>query len=400
MTNGVQQSVGPQLGPRDGLRAAAGRAPSARPIDPGPAAAAWRPRHRRGVQGRSDRGDPALEPARPGQNVHDRHLAGLDRQQHARQERRHGPAGEPGHRPALRAGRREPGRLRAGPGRVLGGRAELGDPPGPLERARQRRCPTSWRRTCGSGAPAPCWTGSSGTSSCTSPLNGAVHDAAIAAWGLKGYYDSVRPISMIRYLAGQGQSSRPEPARIQQGGHPARAWPRRADHARTRRRPAAAFASLEGHEGEIAVHAWKGNAQEPEDPGRRRRLDPRHRLGPVPAADVRDARRSPPTSRATARSAGRRRRSSTGITGSPYFPGGMGDYRSRRARSSSRPARPPTCRSSGRPTSTRRTRQAARGCGAASTSPPDDLVGREVGSQCGQTAWALAQRYYDGTAGS
>jgi len=29
-------------------------------------------------------------------------------------------------------------------------------------------------------------------------LNGAVHDAAVAAWGLKGYYDSVRPISMIR----------------------------------------------------------------------------------------------------------------------------------------------------------------------------------------------------------
>src|SRR3989304_7546909 len=29
-------------------------------------------------------------------------------------------------------------------------------------------------------------------------LNGATHDAAIAAWGLKGYYDSVRPISMTR----------------------------------------------------------------------------------------------------------------------------------------------------------------------------------------------------------
>ena len=40
-------------------------------------------------------------------------------------------------------------------------------------------------------------------------LNGAVHDAAIAAWGLKGFYDSVRPISMIRYLGGQGQSSDP-----------------------------------------------------------------------------------------------------------------------------------------------------------------------------------------------
>ncbi|HLA66554.1 MAG TPA: hypothetical protein VJP05_03585, partial [Acidimicrobiia bacterium] len=40
-------------------------------------------------------------------------------------------------------------------------------------------------------------------------LNGAVHDAAIAAWGAKGYYDSVRPISMIRYMGGLGQSSDP-----------------------------------------------------------------------------------------------------------------------------------------------------------------------------------------------
>ena len=40
-------------------------------------------------------------------------------------------------------------------------------------------------------------------------LNGAVHDAAIAAWGLKGHYDSVRPISMVRYLGSLGQSSDP-----------------------------------------------------------------------------------------------------------------------------------------------------------------------------------------------
>jgi hypothetical protein len=38
-------------------------------------------------------------------------------------------------------------------------------------------------------------------------LNGALHDAAIAAWGTKRVYDSVRPISMIRYMGGLGQSS-------------------------------------------------------------------------------------------------------------------------------------------------------------------------------------------------
>jgi len=38
-------------------------------------------------------------------------------------------------------------------------------------------------------------------------LNGAVHDAAIAAWGSKRVYDYVRPITMIRYQGGLGQSS-------------------------------------------------------------------------------------------------------------------------------------------------------------------------------------------------
>ena len=38
-------------------------------------------------------------------------------------------------------------------------------------------------------------------------LNGALHDSAIAAWGVKRIYDYVRPISSIRYLGGKGQSS-------------------------------------------------------------------------------------------------------------------------------------------------------------------------------------------------
>jgi hypothetical protein len=38
-------------------------------------------------------------------------------------------------------------------------------------------------------------------------LGGALHDAAISAWGIKGYYDGVRPISAIRYLAENGQST-------------------------------------------------------------------------------------------------------------------------------------------------------------------------------------------------
>ncbi|MDN5216074.1 T9SS type A sorting domain-containing protein [Fulvivirgaceae bacterium BMA12] len=40
-------------------------------------------------------------------------------------------------------------------------------------------------------------------------LGGAMHDAAICAWSIKGYYDYIRPISAIRYMADQGQSSDP-----------------------------------------------------------------------------------------------------------------------------------------------------------------------------------------------
>ena len=38
-------------------------------------------------------------------------------------------------------------------------------------------------------------------------LGGAMHDSAITAWGIKGWYDYIRPISSIRYMAEQGQSS-------------------------------------------------------------------------------------------------------------------------------------------------------------------------------------------------
>jgi hypothetical protein len=38
-------------------------------------------------------------------------------------------------------------------------------------------------------------------------LGGAMHDCAINAWGIKGYYDFIRPISAIRYMSGKGQST-------------------------------------------------------------------------------------------------------------------------------------------------------------------------------------------------
>ena len=40
-------------------------------------------------------------------------------------------------------------------------------------------------------------------------LGGAMHDCAVSAWGIKGYYDYLRPVSAIRAMVDNGQSSDP-----------------------------------------------------------------------------------------------------------------------------------------------------------------------------------------------
>ncbi len=49
-------------------------------------------------------------------------------------------------------------------------------------------------------------------------LGAAMHDAAIAAWGVKGWYDGVRPISAIRYMATLGQCTDPRLPSYHPGG--------------------------------------------------------------------------------------------------------------------------------------------------------------------------------------
>ena len=51
-------------------------------------------------------------------------------------------------------------------------------------------------------------------------LGGALHDAAIAAWSIKAWYDYVRPVSAIRYMASLGQSSNPAGASYHPNGIP------------------------------------------------------------------------------------------------------------------------------------------------------------------------------------
>ncbi len=93
-------------------------------------------------------------------------------------------------------------------------------------------------------------------------VNGAVHDAAIAAWGLKGYYDSTRPISMIRYMGGLGQSSDASMPSYNAEGLPLVPGLVELVTSQTTA-PGQRHATLRGHEGEIAIRAWTGNPADP-----------------------------------------------------------------------------------------------------------------------------------------
>lgn len=51
-------------------------------------------------------------------------------------------------------------------------------------------------------------------------MGGTMHDAAISAWSIKGYYDYIRPVSAIRLMADFGQSSDPAKASYDPKGIP------------------------------------------------------------------------------------------------------------------------------------------------------------------------------------
>jgi hypothetical protein len=228
-------------------------------------------------------------------------------------------------------------------------------------------------------------------------LNGAVHDAAIAAWGLKGHYDSVRPISMIRYMGGLGQSSDPNLPSYDAEGLPLVPGLVELITAESSA-PGQRHAALAGHAGEIAIQAWAGNP-----------ADPKTQAGGVtwilattwvpyqlptfvtPAFPAFASGHST-FSRAAAEVL-------TGFTGSEYFPGGISGY--------TIPAG--SLKFEKGPTTDIRLEWATYFDAADQAGQSrlwggihieaDDFVGRRIGAECGKAAWALAQRYYDGTAG-
>lgn len=88
-------------------------------------------------------------------------------------------------------------------------------------------------------------------------LGGAMHDVAISVWGLKGYYDFIRPVSAIRYMADRGQSSDPgQPSYNPDGIRLIPDWIEVVTAETTA--PGERHEHLLGNEGKIAIKAWRG----------------------------------------------------------------------------------------------------------------------------------------------
>jgi len=203
-------------------------------------------------------------------------------------------------------------------------------------------------------------------------LNGAVHDAAIAAWGAKGYYDSSRPISMIRYLGGLAQLPL-EPGLVEQITPQTTA-------------PGGPHASLAGHEGEIAVRAWRPGGA---GVGWERAVEwvPYQAPTFVTPSFAGYFSGHSTFSRAAAEVL-------TAMTGSEYFPGGLARWTvpSGSLKFDSGPSQDIVLEWA---TYFDAADQAglSRLYGGIHI-PADDFTGRRVGSECGQAAWLLAQHYF------
>lgn len=93
-------------------------------------------------------------------------------------------------------------------------------------------------------------------------LNGALHDAACAAWTVKWQYDSSRPITMIRYLAARGQSSDPALPSYSPDGLPLVPGVIELVTAQTAAEGGRHF-HLRNWIGQVAVRAWLGTPPSP-----------------------------------------------------------------------------------------------------------------------------------------
>ncbi|NNC74398.1 MAG: vanadium-dependent haloperoxidase [Acidimicrobiia bacterium] len=228
-------------------------------------------------------------------------------------------------------------------------------------------------------------------------LNGAMHDGAVAAWGTKGHYDYVRPISMVRHMGGLGQSTDPDGLAYHPDGLPLIENLVEVITEETTE-PGERHENLLGHEGEVAVYAWSGVPGDPENDvaGVEWILAVDWLPYQLPTF-VTPSFAAYVSGHSTFSRAGAE--VLTGFTGSEYFPGGLGEW--------TVPAN--SLEFEAGPTADV-TLQWARYADAADQAgvsriyggihvPADDLEGRKMGYEIGRAAWDLAQDYFDGSAG-
>ncbi|MCC6231164.1 MAG: vanadium-dependent haloperoxidase [Verrucomicrobiales bacterium] len=225
-------------------------------------------------------------------------------------------------------------------------------------------------------------------------LNAALHDAACVAWSVKRHYDGWRPIAAIRYMARMGQSSDPGAPRYHRFGLPLIADLIEVVTLQTARQGGR-------HQGlalnTLAVRSWPGqptNAAVPYSGVRWRDASlwvPYQKTNFVTPAFPGYISGHSTFSRAAAEVM-------TAITGSPFFPGGLGTFTA--------PARTFLTFEQG-PSETVQLQwgtyyDAADQAGLSRIwggihPPVDDFAGRRAGSEAGLQAWALARRYFDGS---
>ena len=220
-------------------------------------------------------------------------------------------------------------------------------------------------------------------------LNGALHDAACAAWEVKRFYDAWRPLSAVRYLSILGQSSNPALARYNPNGLPL--ITNLIELVTTSSRNSGRHAGLTV--GKIAVRSWPGP---PSNTNTHSGVKWIH--GDSWVTYQRTNFVTPPfpgyiSGHSTySRSAAELL---TGLTGSPYFPGGLGEHTGYVLGFENGPSVPLTLQWAAYYDAAD---EAGISCIWGGIHPPiDNFNGRRVGAQVGKGAWALAKRYFDGS---
>lgn len=243
-------------------------------------------------------------------------------------------------------------------------------------------------------------------------LSAAMHDAASAAWAMKRYYSSPRPITMIRYMGTRGQSSDPSgpsyhpqglplldgvvevitSATVAAGEKHASIW----DVGIGDFRPGSDFL------GKIAVYSWPG--EHPDNlPAPSIATHQSHLTWMLAEDWLPFQRKSFNTPAFPGYVSGHSTFSRAGaevlaqMTGSPYFPGGFHSHTVLQNSMQidlgpSQDVELQWC------TYYDAADQAGRSRIYGGIHPPeDDYPGRHIGFQVGRSAFALAEKYWDGT---